>query len=293
MKNSILLLISFLSVVFAVGQTNNLTVFSENGERFYVSINGINQNLLAEGTLKITGLTQPTYNVKIVFENRNISSIEAPVYFEWGGNRILNNDFVYSIRKTNMGTYQMQYIYNAPTPVSQPLIIVEQQQTTTTTITQSTISTSDPIMMGVNINGMGADVSINTGATQSVTTTQTTIAQTDAGSNQTAMSPSPTNASCPNAMNSNDFAAAKKSISSKSFEDSKLTVAKQLTSRNCLSSLQVKEIVELFSYENTKLQYAKFAYRYTVDRGKYFLVNDAFQYESSITDLNNFLGTLR
>jgi hypothetical protein len=44
----------------------------------------------------------------------------------------------------------------------------------------------------------------------------------------------------------------------------------------------------LFDFESTRLTFAKFAYKYTFDKGNYYKVNDAFQFESSIEELNQF-----
>lgn len=98
---------------------------------------------------------------------------------------------------------------------------------------------------------------------------------------------------CPYPMSSADFSQAKQSISSKSFEDSKLTIAKQIINTNCLLSSQVKEIMLLFSFEDTRLQLAKFAYGYTLDIGNYYKVNDAFTFESSIDELNKYIAGFR
>jgi hypothetical protein len=46
----------------------------------------------------------------------------------------------------------------------------------------------------------------------------------------------------------------------------------------------------LFDFENTKLDFAKFAYDRTYDRANYYKVNDAFEFESSIEDLNRYIG---
>jgi len=87
-----------------------------------------------------------------------------------------------------------------------------------------------------------------------------------------------------------DFVSAKATISSKSFEDSKLTIAKQIINTNCLLSAQVKEIMLLFSFEDTRLDLAKYAYGYTWDTGNYYKLNDAFTFESSIDELNAFIN---
>jgi len=90
-------------------------------------------------------------------------------------------------------------------------------------------------------------------------------------------------------MNPSDFESAKSSIKSKSFEDSKLTIAKQILGSNCMLSSQVKEVMMLFDFENTKLDFAKFAWGKTFDPGNYYKLNDAFQFESSIDDLNKYI----
>lgn len=98
---------------------------------------------------------------------------------------------------------------------------------------------------------------------------------------------------CPWPMAPGDFESAKSSIRSKSFEDSKLTIAKQIIQSNCLLSSQVKEIMLLFSFEDTRLDFAKFAYAYTLDLGNYYKVNDAFTFESSIDELNSYVSGYR
>jgi hypothetical protein len=48
--------------------------------------------------------------------------------------------------------------------------------------------------------------------------------------------------------------------------------------------------MKLFDFEATKLTYAKFAYNHTYDIGNYYKVNDAFDFESSVDDLNKSIG---
>jgi hypothetical protein len=94
---------------------------------------------------------------------------------------------------------------------------------------------------------------------------------------------------CPYPMTDLDFRDMKQSVASNSFEESKLNIAKQVASSNCLFSSEVKEIMELFSFESSRLEFAKFAYRYTFDVGNYYKVNGAFQFESSIEELNKYI----
>ena len=97
------------------------------------------------------------------------------------------------------------------------------------------------------------------------------------------------NGPCDSPMPESDFNSALASMQSKSFEDSKLTLAKQFTKANCVSADQVKRVMQKFTYEETKLDYAKFAYPYCLDQPSYYKVNDAFEFELTIEELNEFI----
>ncbi|MEP6713068.1 MAG: DUF4476 domain-containing protein [Ferruginibacter sp.] len=94
-------------------------------------------------------------------------------------------------------------------------------------------------------------------------------------------------------MNGRTFDQLKYSINSASYDNSKLSVAKQAIAANYFSAAQVKELVQLFSYENSKLDIAKYSYTYTLDKQNYFVVNDAFNYASSKEELARYLQQRR
>lgn len=91
------------------------------------------------------------------------------------------------------------------------------------------------------------------------------------------------------AMDKSSFEQLKRSIANESFENTRLSVAKQYLSVNYFNSAQVKQLVELFSFENNKLEIAKYAYDYTVDKGNYFMVNDAFSFSTSKESLMDYI----
>jgi hypothetical protein len=90
---------------------------------------------------------------------------------------------------------------------------------------------------------------------------------------------------CNMPMSQPDFEQLRRSIQSKGFESTKLDFAKTVTSKNCLTSAQVRSVVELFDFESSKLEYAKFAYGFVYDINNYFTVSEAFGFDSSTTDL--------
>lgn len=156
-----------------------------------------------------------------------------------------------------------------------------QDQTTTTTQQTTT-------MPG------GGSVSITVGGNTS-TTQQTTVTTTTTNTSQTQAPPlqqqqAPAQGGCAYPMMHEDYESAKTSIAAKDFEDTKLTLAKQIAGSNCMSAEQIRGIMKLFSFENSKLDFAKFAYSHCCDKNNYYKVNDAFTFDSSSTELNNYIS---
>ncbi len=190
--------------------------------------------------------------------------------------------------------------YAQPAPPPQPYVqqttVVQQAPAVSHTTTTTTV-TGTPGVVGANVGVSmpGVSMNMNIGGMQTThqsTTTTTTTAPGHVSQQQVYVMPGysgPTG--CPWPMQASDFAAAKNTIASKGFEDSKMTIAKQLISSNCLFASQVREIMGLFDFEQSKLDFAKFAYGYTYDIGNYFKVNDAFEFESSIDELNQFIAS--
>jgi Domain of unknown function (DUF4476) len=94
-------------------------------------------------------------------------------------------------------------------------------------------------------------------------------------------------------MNDRLFEQFKQTLRNESFDNTRLSLAKQTIGTSFLTSQQVKEVVTLFSFETSKLEIAKYAYAFTVDKGSYFVVNDAFAYSSSKDELANFIRSRR
>jgi hypothetical protein len=91
------------------------------------------------------------------------------------------------------------------------------------------------------------------------------------------------------AMTSNDFAQAKESLRREWFENSRLTAAKQIIDQNYFTSQEVKEIILLFTFENNRLDIAKYAYGKTVDKENYFMLNDAFTFNNNKEALKEYI----
>jgi hypothetical protein len=208
-------------------------------------------------------------------------------------------------------------------------IAIQEQPVSKTTVTQTTTTTTKAqpakttttgggnVSMGINVDGVNMGISINasemggamdmnmdvheTEHTTITTTTTTTTTQAEPAPKpapkpvaKPAPAPAPAPVAqpagrCATSMAPASFSKAKDNISSNSFEDSKMTVAKQVTKANCMTAAQIAEVMGLFSFEDSKLQYAKYAYDFCFNQGDYYEVNSAFTFESSIEDLNQYL----
>jgi len=81
-------------------------------------------------------------------------------------------------------------------------------------------------------------------------------------------------------MSDDDFGHVKAEVLKQSSDSKKLEKAKQFTSRAYLSSAQIKEIVDLFLFEENRLEFAKYAYSKASDKDNYGLVKEALEKES-------------
>lgn len=333
MKKALLLPILLLTVIALKAQNSNLIFFTEQGERFSIVLNGILQNETPATNIKVTDLPAPNYKLKVIFEDQKIPDIDKNLFFNQGNETSFairkNNKNQYVVRLLN----EIPIEEAPRPVATQSIIVYHPEPIRTTTTTTTTINNPGGAGIGLNVNdgagGTNMNINLNMGGigTQTTTTTTTTSSSSESYSESNGYREGGRNDDreyrgegrnddrehrhgerddrryvlegyngtygCPYPMSPADFNQAKQSIKSKSFEDSKLTIAKQIINTNCLLSSQVKEIMLIFSFEDTRLELAKFAYGYTLDIGNYYKVNDAFTFESSIDDLNDYIAGFR
>lgn len=90
-------------------------------------------------------------------------------------------------------------------------------------------------------------------------------------------------------MDNGTFELLKQAIQKESFADSKMRVAKQAISSNYVSTSQVRELANLFNFDDSKLELAKYAYDFTTDKNNYFLINDVFSFGTSKDELMKYV----
>ena len=306
MKKITLLIIAIFSFGLLFSQPSNFIFFSEDGLPFYVIMNGVKQNQNAQTNVRVKNLTAPSYKAKIIFEDKTIPSINKNVYTKPG------IEITYRIRKNRKGENVLRYYTENPVSY-EPVVIVDDNRDNngSVVITDETYSNSSDVHIdidlnanggGVNINTPDGDVSLNANVDingGNVTYDEqiednTNVYVEDNMQEPTYQMPGYNGEiGCHWPIENRDFMRMKQTIENADFSADKLRIAKQIVDANCLTAQQVKEIVALFDFESGKLDFAKYAYTHTFDISNYYIINDAFDFSSSIKKLDDYINTVR
>lgn len=281
----------------------HLSIFSENGDKFYLILNGEKQNDVAQTNLRIEELNQPYYNARIIFEDKTLSDI-VKNNLQIADVDGMFKDVTYKIKrdknvqtKMKMNFFSMVDVRPDFIPSSNVYVMhygqPQQQnggfnQTTTTTTT-----TGQGVNVGANVNigGVNMNVSIQDPQSGSTVTETTTSHSSNGYNNQNHNNYEPEPSGCKNRMpmNSRDFSSAFETVKNLGFDETRLKTAKQIISDNCMNTNQISQICGVFGFESSKLDFAKFAFEFCVEPKNYFKINNVFGFSSSVDELNNYI----
>lgn len=312
-------------------QSSDLVVFSDDGAKFTLVVDGDVKNAEPATRVIATGIRNETPVMMVKFADAGIPSIKENGFLEMGKEYTMmvttNKKGVRVLRLTGQAelgnaakaepvkpTPSSTFVEDAPstTVVEEEVTTPGDEVITTTTVVEE----GDPLEDGENVNinmgvnGINFNMNVNvdegtktTSSSSSTRTTTTTTTTRTSGTPKPIIDTKPKpvepavhnmpgytgRVGCKWPMSDSEFADVKKSIEAKSFEDSKMTLAKQVGGSRCFTVDQVKGLMTLFSFEDSKLDIAKYAYERTYDIDNYYKVNDAFTFESSIDDLNEYV----
>jgi hypothetical protein len=92
------------------------------------------------------------------------------------------------------------------------------------------------------------------------------------------------------AMRANHFKDLLTFLKRENFDSDRLAMAKQVLVDNHMNVNQLASILDLLTFDNSKLNFAKAAYAKTIDPENYFLINGKFTFSSSVSELNNYIN---
>lgn len=287
--------------------TSNLTIFSEDGAKFFLVLNGERYNDEPATNVRIEELPNPYYNCKVIFEDSSIPPLSKSALMLADVDGIMQ-DVTYRI-KNNKGKRSLRFYSSIPAEQNMPrpancavyrygqphtMVVAQSGPSFTETVTvQQTVGES--VGMNMNVGGMGVSVNMPV-VSGTMTTTTTTTTTTNGGGGvvyeEAYSDPRPHGGGgrpCRYAMGNADFEEARAAIKNNGFDETRLSTAKQIMASNCLTVNQVVAILKEFSFEETKLDFAKFAYNYCTERNNYFKVSNVFAFESSKIELNEYI----
>jgi hypothetical protein len=311
MKSISLFVAMLFATTLASAQANHFNVFSEEGFPFYLIVNGVAQNDKPETSVKMQDVKTQNLKLKFIFDDETLGEVDKTAFLNTFG-----KEYTYKIKKSASGDWVLKLESSTPVagllpppPVVQQTTVVQQGGTSVSTSTNGTyynasssgtnssFATNAGGGMSVNVSGIGVNPNLPGGLPSGHDVSMAVNTYQAVHDHYTP--PAPTHyvmvgyngpIGCPWPMDDAQFATARQSVASNAWDETKLTVSKQIISANCLTCAQVKVLMQLMSWEESKLDLAKFAYKYTYDLGNYYQLNDAFEWESSTTELNKHIN---
>ena len=277
---SILLLLSGM-ISAQISPVGHLTVFSESGDRFFLILNGEQQNDIAQTNLRIEDLNQPYYNAKIVFADKAISEISKnylPITDADG----VYQDVTYKVKKDKNNRSKMKLNFFSMIPVRPEYTPPANVYVMHYGQPQLNMNSNANVNVGVNMN-----VNINESVTEGSSSNHHQNDNYDNANHHPR--------GCHNAypMAQSNFNSALATIKKQNFEDAKLKTVQQIVSSNCVDTNQISQLAQLFNFEDNKLDFAKFAYDFCVDPENYFKLNTLFNFSSNSEALSDYVQSKR
>lgn len=90
-----------------------------------------------------------------------------------------------------------------------------------------------------------------------------------------------------------DYQEIKKVLKAQGFNNTRVNLCKQiLTDKKCFTAFQIKEIVALFDFEDSRLDLAKYSYDYCIDKNNFIVkVGQSLEFSTSQDDLFKYVQT--
>lgn len=283
----------FISLFASAQNFGHLTIFSEDGDKFTLILNGETINESPQTNLRVEELNQPYYNARIRFEDGTKAELSKTIQITDVDDSY--KDVTYKIKRDKNNSKKMKLSYFSETEVRPDFIppsnvkVIHYGQPQVVTQSTTIINNNAPtINTNMSVQGMGVGINVNISEPM-ITETLTHSTTTTTNYQSSEFSESTADCSRNRGMKPADFTSALNSLKQQKFEDSQLKLAKQIAGANCLSSDQIREICKTFKFEESKLDFAKFAYGRCIDPTSYYKINDVFTYSTSSDELSDFV----
>lgn len=280
-----------LLTIAGIAQNNDFVFYTDNGDKFTLYLNNVKQNQTAATNVKAENINGKTIAIRVVFERSGVPTFSRSL-------SVSSNDKEIKIQlvKGRENIYSMKTVSTTNRSHSN-----NQGGNGNTVIKDNNGSTETKDHGhghngGHGNNGHGNNNHGNNGygnnnhGNNGYGNNGYGYGNNNGNNGYWNNGYGPTdNPRCHFPMQQNDFNSLKAQIRTKYFDSSRLTIAKQACRYNCMTADQIRDICRLFSYESSRLDFAKYAFEYCYDRYRYYMVGQAFTYSSSVDDLNRYI----
>ncbi|MCF8269714.1 MAG: DUF4476 domain-containing protein [Crocinitomicaceae bacterium] len=156
MRTSLFFGILFLSLSLVA--QSNLTVFNNGGQKFYLIMNGIKQNSVAQTNVVVSGIKNGGYSVKLIFEDGKTKDIDKNFFLDTPQDvttRVVFKKGVGKLQLVSMEPVAGTVAAGSVTYRPDNTAVFSDAVTTTTTTTTQTVSTESSTVGGNTTNGNG------------------------------------------------------------------------------------------------------------------------------------------
>ncbi len=261
-----LLLLLCISAPIAKAQVA-FEIVSPEKKKFFLFVNGLKENETSKFKVRIKNLQEGPHHIKVIFENKELNNPQIKLNFEPG------KDYKYEI-KLYSNLDRKWYAVN--------LIEVSDwsEKQIKKKVGMDTLSFNELKTAEVKADSI---LKVSRPAQAIAKPKDTVLIKSDTVKKKLDLK----KLNCTTPLRPDGFILVNKKISEEALENQKLVVAKKLIQENCLSAIQLMELIQLLDFEVSKLEMAIFAYPYCFDPMNYNFVEDVFEYESSVTKLHN------
>lgn len=269
---ALLLIVSGLCISGLFAQGRNIIVFSEAGEPFTLVIDGQQRNTRPAVRVAVTDVRSETPVIVVRFADPALPGLKQDSWLAPG------KEYTLVIATDKPGGRVLRMQGEAPLTAAQGT-------------DRSPAGHVQPTNQGrVQVAGERPVKSRAASHAPSTLVPAAPMQQGLAPATDTRTNRAPQQGGCGQPMDAAGFEQALANIQAKATDEPKLSLAKQIAGRNCLSTAQVKAMLGVFGFEDSKLDFAKFAYDHLADRTAYVRsVRDAFNFSASAAELETYV----
>lgn len=290
MKKPILILCMSILASSVFAQFGVMTVSSNNNQKFWLFIDDVLQNEYSTHAMLIQGMQYIPYRIRVEMDNQDFNCVGQTVVIS---NNPRQNNFIITRDRTN------NYFFGKTQGIVIPFFV------------QTVILPNYSYYSGYQqflYPGFNANVSYGQGnqhrgnaykRPQGGGYGQGNPNPNQGNPNSGYGNPNPGHGN-PNpghnnpqvyCMPDNDFNQALKTIKNASSDNAKALIAKQIATQHNLCVSQITQMCKQFTFDDGKLDFAKHAYPYCVDKNNYYQVCDAFTFSSTKEQLMKFISS--